>query len=67
MTEVMFRVIRLEELIHSIRNRVPGHVRDVSDNNLQKKTVVFINTDVTHQCLKCEAFTHSELLWTPTL
>lgn len=47
MTEVMFRVIRLEELIHSIRKRVPGHVRDVSDNNLQNKTVVFINTDVT--------------------
>jgi len=47
MTEVMLRVIRLKELINGIGNRVTRHVRDVSNNNLQKQTVVFINIDAT--------------------
>jgi hypothetical protein len=47
MTEVMLRVIRLKELINGIGNRVTRHVRDVSNNNLQKQTVVYINIDAT--------------------
>lgn len=67
----MLRVIRLKELIHRIQDCVPGHGRDVSDNNLRegKKTILeFINTEETLLSMfKHEAPTYSELLSTPTL